>query len=111
MTEENKNENLSPENAAQAEDAPKRPLTLEEQYEIMNEIQFDLGMEEAKRANRNLRTGYSGNDYRNLINQSSNNFRNVFGNTNIDDYEVTLPSSIEASYAGKRARFLQKILG
>ena len=85
--------------------------TLEEQYEIMNEIQFDLGMEEAKRANRNLRTGYSGNDYRNLINQSSNNFRNVFGNTNIDDYEVTLPSSIEASYAGKRARFLQKILG
>ena len=33
MTEENKNENLYAENAAQAEDAQKRPLTLEEQYE------------------------------------------------------------------------------
>jgi OPT family oligopeptide transporter len=33
MTEENKNENLSPENGAQAEDSLKRPLTPEEQYE------------------------------------------------------------------------------
>ena len=33
MTEENKNENSYAENAAMAEEAPKRPLTLEEQYE------------------------------------------------------------------------------
>ena len=33
MAEENKNENLCAENAAQAEEAPARPLTLEEQYE------------------------------------------------------------------------------
>lgn len=85
--------------------------TLEEQYETLNEIAFDQEMEKARRANRDLRTGYNGSDYRNLITQSANNFRNVFGNTNIDDYEVALPSSIEASYADKRARFLQKILG
>ena len=33
MTEENKNGNLSPENGVTAEETPKRPLTLEEQYE------------------------------------------------------------------------------
>ena len=33
MTEENKNGNLSPENGISAEETPKRPLTLEEQYE------------------------------------------------------------------------------
>lgn len=33
MTEENKKENLSPENGIASEEAPKRPLTLEEQYE------------------------------------------------------------------------------
>ncbi len=33
MTEENRNENLSPENGVSEESVPKRPLTLEEQYE------------------------------------------------------------------------------
>lgn len=83
--------------------------TLEEQYDELNLIRMDQIDEETKKKNRNFSGAYSSNGYRSLVSNNADPSRTVFAN--IDDMEVTLPSSCSNEYQEKRAMFLAKLLG
>ena len=86
--------------------------SLSEMYEELNEVAFEIREEDELRRRRNLSGQYSHNGYRNLISQSSSGdpTRGLFS-PNVDDMEVTLPSSLAGSYAERRAKFLQQVMG
>lgn len=86
--------------------------SLAEMYEELNEVAFEQREEESEKRRRNLSGQYSHNGYRSLISQNSSNdpTRGLFS-TNVDDMEVTLPSSLAGSYAERRAKFLQQVMG